>query len=126
VGVAHFAHGFSCADCSFFGCDTPLFTPANADAQNAREIATLAHPNRPTTQPTGSRRSCHTTNVRFFTRRDKQKTAEPLDYFYRPKVAYASQVAIRIQEFHIPHFSVSGFQLLPMARPPLTQRSCCW
>jgi hypothetical protein len=32
-----------CADCTFFCCDTPLFTPANADAQNAREIATLAH-----------------------------------------------------------------------------------
>src|SRR6184192_2179791 len=32
-----------CADCTFFCGDTPLFAPANADAQNAREIATLAH-----------------------------------------------------------------------------------
>ena len=32
-----------CADCTFFFGDTPLFAPANADAQNAREIATLAH-----------------------------------------------------------------------------------
>jgi len=32
-----------CADCTFFCGDTPLSTPANADAQNAREIATLAH-----------------------------------------------------------------------------------
>jgi len=31
------------ADCTFFCGDTPLFAPANADAQNAREIATLAH-----------------------------------------------------------------------------------
>ena len=32
-----------CADCTFFCGDTPLFAPANADAQNARKIATLAH-----------------------------------------------------------------------------------
>jgi hypothetical protein len=32
-----------CADCTFSRCDTPLFAPANADAQNAREIATFAH-----------------------------------------------------------------------------------
>jgi|SRR6266516_1697975 len=31
------------ADCTFFCGETPLFAPANADAQNAREIATLAH-----------------------------------------------------------------------------------
>jgi hypothetical protein len=31
-----------CADCTFFCGDTPLFAPPNADAQNAREIATLA------------------------------------------------------------------------------------
>ena len=31
------------ADCTFFCGDTPLFAPANADAQNARKIATLAH-----------------------------------------------------------------------------------
>jgi hypothetical protein len=32
-----------CADCVFFFGDTLLFTPANADAQNARKIARLAH-----------------------------------------------------------------------------------
>jgi hypothetical protein len=32
-----------CTDCTFFCGDTPLFAPANADAQNASEIATLAH-----------------------------------------------------------------------------------
>jgi hypothetical protein len=32
-----------CADCTFFCGDTLLFAPANADAQNARESATLAH-----------------------------------------------------------------------------------
>jgi hypothetical protein len=32
-----------CADCTFFCGDIPLFAPPNADAQNARQIATLAH-----------------------------------------------------------------------------------
>jgi hypothetical protein len=32
-----------CVNCNFFCGDTPLFAPANTDAQNAREIATLAH-----------------------------------------------------------------------------------
>jgi hypothetical protein len=32
-----------CADCTLFCGDTPLFAPANADPQNAREITMLAH-----------------------------------------------------------------------------------
>ena len=32
-----------CTVCTFVCGDTPLFAPANADAQNAREIAPLAH-----------------------------------------------------------------------------------
>jgi hypothetical protein len=68
-----------CADCTFFCGDTPLFAPANADAQNARDIATFAHQIDQPHNPTGSRRSCHTTNMRLFTRQDNQKNRKPRD-----------------------------------------------
>jgi hypothetical protein len=51
----------------------------------------------------------------LFHQAGQAKNREPLDYFHRPKVVYASQVAIRIPEFHIPHFSVSDFSFSAFA-----------
>jgi hypothetical protein len=78
-----------CADCTFFCGDTLLFTPATADAQNAREIATLAHQIDQPHNPPG-RVVVVILQMWAFYRTGQAKNREPLDYFHRPKVVYAS------------------------------------
>jgi hypothetical protein len=76
------------ADCTFFCGDTPLFAPANADAQNAREIATLAHQIDQPHNPPG-RVVVVIPQMCAFSPGGTRKNREPLAHFHRPKVMYA-------------------------------------
>src|SRR4029077_21242217 len=71
---AHFAHGFLH---SLHFCSRRYAAVCSGKRRCAKRERdrTARAPNRPTTQPTGPRRRCHATNVRLFTPRDKQKTA---------------------------------------------------
>src|SRR5205823_8024611 len=87
VGEAQFAHGFL-GRLHFFCGDTPLFAPANADAQNAREIATLAHQIDQPHNPPG-RVVVVISRMCAFAPDETSKKPRTLDLFHRPKVAYA-------------------------------------
>src|SRR5438309_3160253 len=79
-----------CADCTFFCGDTPLFAPANADAQNAREIATLAHQIDQPHNPPG-RVVVVIPPMCAFSPAGQAKNRKPLDYLHRPTVVYAKR-----------------------------------
>src|SRR5206468_4408030 len=70
-----------CADCTFFCGDTPLFAPANADAQNAREIAALAHQIDQPHNPPGRVVVVIPRMCAFLPRRTSKKTANRLTIF---------------------------------------------
>src|SRR5437762_10485738 len=78
-----------CADCTFFCGDTPLFAPANADAQNAREIATLAHQIDHPHNPPG-RVVVVIPQICAFSPGGQARNRKLFDYFYRSKVVSAS------------------------------------
>jgi len=78
-----------CADCTFSRCDTPLFAPANADAQNAREIATLAHQIDQPHNPPG-RVVVVIPQICAFSPGGQARNRKLFDYFYRSKVVSAS------------------------------------
>jgi len=90
VGEAHFPRGFLRRLHFFLRWYAAVCSGKRRCAKRERDRGARA-PNRPTTQPTGSRRSCHTTNVRFFTTPDKQKNRKPLDYLHRPTVVYTNR-----------------------------------
>jgi len=71
-GVAHFAHGFLRRLHLFSLWYAAVCSGKRRCAKRERDRDARA-PNRPTTQPAGSPRSCHTTNMRFFTRRTSKK-----------------------------------------------------
>jgi len=79
-----------CADCTFFCGNPPLLPPANADAQNAREIATLAHQTDQPHNPPG-RVVVVISPMCAFSPGETSKNRERLNYFYRPKVVYANR-----------------------------------
>jgi hypothetical protein len=70
-----------CVDCTFFCGDTPLFAPAKAGAQNARDIAMLAHQIDQPHNPPG-RVVVVIPRMCAFSRTETSKNnRKPLDYF---------------------------------------------